>query len=489
MADNAETQSYAKFVRQVFAFGLLNVFSAIQGFIFLPVITKILGVEDYGIWSQVKITMGLLVTFAMLGLHESLIRFLPGAKDRKAMQEGVYFSLSAVSATTLAAAVLLIIFSAPFSFFLRFDPAFINLLALIVIFESLTTLLLTAVQALREVKKYFWFATLKMFGETLLVIAAIIAGFGLYGAVLSLLAIRVAVFVVLLAFIFRRIGFKAPDFSLAKEYLHFGMPTIGNNIAYSAVTSADRYFIGFFLGILFVGYYAPAYAIGTMLGFFIFPLSSMLSVVLPKLFEENKIEEVKKYLSYSLKYFLLIMIPSAFGLSFLAERLLVIFSTREIAVNAHAVVPFVAFSMLLYGVSYFFTQVLALAKKTKLVASIWIISAVLNAGLNIILIPLFGIMAAAIVTFISYLASFLMLWIMASKEIRFEFSKSFLAKSVLSSLAMVLAMSLFYSEKLLYTLLLAGFGACVYAALMLSFNALEKNEIIFMKSFIKSPNI
>ena len=201
-----------------------------------------------------------------------------------------------------------------------------------------------------------------MFGETSLVIVAVFLGYGLYGAVVSFLLVRIITFLVLSVYVVLKIGFKIPDFSMAKKYFSFGLPTIADNISYWIVTSADRYFIVFFLGIAFVGYYAPAYSIGTLLTIFLFPVAFMLSVMLPKLFDENNIVEVKKYLGHSLKYFLLIMSPSVFGLSILSKQLLLTFSTKEIAENAYMVVPFITCSIFLYGITYFFSQILILEK-------------------------------------------------------------------------------------------------------------------------------
>ncbi|MBU4462043.1 oligosaccharide flippase family protein, partial [Patescibacteria group bacterium] len=334
--------SYLKFAKQTILISVLNVLGMIQGLVFLPIITKILGAESYGIWTQLRITISLLVPFTFFGLCESLRRFLPGEKDGKKIQEGVYSSLVLVSGVTLIMAISIIIFSGPVAAFFRFDPIFIKLLSLIIIFESLSTVLLTIVLSRREIEKYFWFAVSKMFGETGLIIGAILFGYGLYGVVFSFLIIRIVIFLILFGYIIKKIGIRIPNFSLIRNYLRFGLPTIADGISYWVITSVDRYIIGFSLGILFVGYYAPAYSLGMLLVFFIVPVMSVLPVVLPKFFDENNLNEVKKYLSYSLKYFLLIMTPAAFGLSILSRQLLAIFSTKEIATNAYLVVPFIA---------------------------------------------------------------------------------------------------------------------------------------------------
>ncbi len=476
--------SYIKFAKQTLLLGVLNALGAIQGIIFLPIITKILGAQDYGIWSQLKITMSVLVPLAFLGLCEAMARFLPGEKDEEKIKEGVYSSLAIVFFVNMALALFLAIFSVPVATFLKFAPSLIRLLSLAIIFESLGSVFLTAVLYRREVGKYFWFSSLKMIGETGLVIAAVVLGYGLYGAVFALLLIRVILFFISLVYIVKKIGVKIPDFSLLKKYLHFGLPTVVNNISYATVTSADRYVIGFFLGVLFVGYYAPAYSVGMFLLFFIIPTVSVLSVVLPKLFDENNLDEVKKYLSNSLKYFLLMMIPAASGLSFLSYQLLAVFSTKEIADNAFMVVPLVAASMFMYGLICFFVQILNLVKKTKLVAIIWAIAAFLNLGLNIVFIPRFGIMAAAIITFISYLCALILTWHYAFKDFQFHIDWDSIVKSIIASALMVLSILWFRPTGFPRVMASVLLGAAVYVILMFLLKVVGKKEVNFFKNII-----
>ena len=298
--------SYFKFAKHTFLIGALHASGVIQSLIFLPIITKILGAGDYGIWVQIKATIGLLIPFGFFGLQDSLLRFLSGEKNREKVQEGVYSSLIFTSGVTLIMALILIVFSGPTAAFFQFAPVFVKLLALIIVFESLNSAFLIVIQTRKEIERYFGFSILKTLGETGLIIGAITFGWGLYGAVFSLLLGRIAIFLILFIYIIKKIGIKIPDFSLIKDYLRFGMPTMTNNFSYWVVASADRYIIGLFLGILFVGYYAPAYSIGMLLVFFIIPITSILTVVLPKFFDENNFDEVRKYLSYSLKYLLLI---------------------------------------------------------------------------------------------------------------------------------------------------------------------------------------
>ncbi|MEK7540631.1 MAG: polysaccharide biosynthesis C-terminal domain-containing protein [Patescibacteria group bacterium] len=479
--------SYFKFAKHTFLIGALHASGVIQSLIFLPIITKILGAGDYGIWVQIKATIGLLIPFGFFGLQDSLLRFLSGEKNREKVQEGVYSSLIFTSGVTLIMALILIVFSGPTAAFFQFAPVFVKLLALIIVFESLNSAFLIVIQTRKEIERYFGFSILKTLGETGLIIGAITFGWGLYGAVFSLLLGRIAIFLILFIYIIKKIGIKIPDFSLIKDYLRFGMPTMTNNFSYWVVASADRYIIGLFLGILFVGYYAPAYSVGMLLVFFIIPITSILTIVLPKFFDDNNFDEVKKYLSYSLKYFLLIMTPAVFGVSILSRQLLEILSTKEIAANAYFTVPFIAAAMFVYGIACFFNQILFLAKKTKLIAAIWGVAAFINLGLNAIFIPMFGIMAAAIITFISYFCVFVLIWHFAFKELKFKIDWNFMVKSIAASILMILFIRWLDPWGMFNVVLSIIYGVFVYSILIFLFRGIGKKEFAFLRELIKSP--
>lgn len=472
----------SKFLKHIIIVGSLDVLGTIQSLIFLPIVTKVLGAGDYGIWTQIKITTGLLVPFTFLGLHEALVRFLPGEKEKRRVQEGIYFSLVLVFGISLLIASLLFIFPETFSAFLKFDAIYIKFIALLVIFESANTIFFVIVRAFRKITQYFWFMVIKMMGEIVFAIFAILAGFGLYGAVFASLGIRIIVFAGLATYLIRQVGFKLPNFSLAKEYLGFGLPTMADHVSYWVITSIDRYFIGFMMGIVFVGYYAPAYSLGTLLTVFIFPLAFMLSVVLPKLYDENKIEEVKNYLKNSLKYYLLLSVPAFFGLSALSRQFLSIFSTQEISNNSYFVVPLITASMVLYGITYFFSEILVLDKNTKLIAFVWAVAAACNLFLNWIFIPYYGILAAGATTLFAYFIGLMLMGFFALKRIKFEIDWRFISKCLASSFVMGLIIILINPKGFFGVMLCVVGGVIVYLACLLMFRGIGKKEINFLKN-------
>jgi len=254
--------SYKKFTKDIGLVGVTQLLVAISGIITLPIITKLLGAENYGIWTQIMVSIGLISTFANIQLPYALIRFLPGEKDKKEIQDGIWSVFVIISGILIAISVLLITFNGVISRFLGCSPIFIFLLAPIVIFDCLNFLLANVFRAFQEIKKYCYLSISANIAETILVVSTILLGYGLLGSVISILVVRIFFFLIMGAFIIKRVGITIPKFKRIKEYLSFCLPLIPVDVSYWVIQSSDKYFIGFFLGTLFVGYYAPAYTLG-----------------------------------------------------------------------------------------------------------------------------------------------------------------------------------------------------------------------------------
>ena len=129
--------SYQKFTKDVGLISLTNLLIGLKALIILPIITKMLGAENYGIWVQMIITISLVAPIATLGLPFTLVRFLAAEKEKKEIQEGIYSVLTVIFIVGLIISLILIIFSYPISNFFGCEQNFIKILAFIILLECL----------------------------------------------------------------------------------------------------------------------------------------------------------------------------------------------------------------------------------------------------------------------------------------------------------------------------------------------------------------
>lgn len=483
--------AYKKFIKDIGILGLTQLISALSGIITLPVITKLLGAQNYGIWTQLLITLALISTIAPLNLPYTLIRFLAGEKNKNEFQDGIWSVVTIILCISATISLSLIFFSSDISKFFNCPQIFIIILALIVIFDCINQVFFNVFRSLQQTGRYSIFFISQELGKSGLIILTIYLGYGLFGALLSFLIIKIIGFLTMGGYIIKIIGFKLPQFLKTKKYFSFSLPTIIESISGWVIQSSDKYLIGLFLGTLFVGYYAPAYSISTfVMSFLIAPFSFLLPAVLSKFYDENKIDEVKNYLKYSLKYFLMIAIPSVFGLSILSKQILTLFTTTEFANAGYLIMPIVALSLLAMGINAIIAQVILIIKKTKISGIIAIIAAVLNVGLNFIFIPKFGIMGAAITTFIAYTVILLSIWSYTFKYFKFDIDWIFILKSIFSSIIMALFVFWLKPTGLNKTVIAIISGIFIYGILIILTKSFSQQEFeLFKKIKTRFKNV
>ncbi|AEG18376.1 polysaccharide biosynthesis protein [Methanobacterium paludis] len=476
---------YKVFVQRIGLVGFTNILIALSSIILLPILTKNFTTSDYGIWVQINTTISLIPNLAMLGLPMSMVRYLSAKKEKKEIQEGFYSIASLVFASTIVISALLLLFSKNIAVALFNGNVNIAiLLAVIVFLACLNALLLNFFRTFQQMKRYSVFLLIQTYLGVFIVSYFAIKGFSIYTAALGLLIANLIIFVIMISFIISDIGLKIPKFKNMMEYLSFGLPTIPSNLSYWIVDSSDRYAIGIILGTSFVGYYSPGYTLGNIIIMMLAPFSLLLPSLLPNYYDNEEIEKVKTFLKYSLKYFLLIAIPSAFGLSILSKPILTILTTPEIALNGYLITPFVALSALLFGIYGIISNIIVLKKKTKILGNVWIFAAVLNVVLNILLIPYIGIIGAAAATLVSYFIAFIITTVYSFKYFKFDFDLVFIMKSIIASVLMSLCIFLINPSGILNVLITVIIGAVVYMGLLLVLKGIKKEEFEFFKEML-----
>jgi len=477
---------YQKFVKDIGLIGIVQMLTNLRGILLLPIIAKSLGAESYGIWSQLIIALNVLSPIVLLGMPNALIRFLPGAKDKKEIREQLWSTLLLVIVSSILGALLLISFKGFIEATFGIPSILLVYLSVLLIFQPIHWVLVTVFRAFQETRKLVAFLFLPPAGEVLIAGAILSAGYGLQEILLSLIILRILLDGSMFFLVLRKVGLSFPQFSFLKEYLRFGIPTVIGSLSYRIVQIGDTYLIAGLLGALFVGYYSPAYSFGNMLNMIVFPVAMILPPILAKLFAEKNIPEIQTYLRHTLKYMLLILIPAVFGLSVLSKQILLVFATEDIASQGFLIIPFIATGFLFYGAYGVFAQIFGLFKKTKIIAVLWIGAALCNIILNLLFIPFFGIIGAAIATLLTYFLVCFLAWRISFRYLSFPIDWKILTKSLLASAIMGILLFFLPAQGLIQLIAAVLFGALVYFTCMLFFKAFQQKELDFLKSLLRS---
>ena len=366
------------------------------------------------------------------------------------------------------------------------DAAFyIQISALLIFLTAIDQIMSGYFTGFQQIKRYSIFAILETVGEVALIAYLVLSGFGLLGAIASALIVRALISVIGFLWIKSDVRISKPSFSAIKPYLPFTLPLLPTILCYWFISLGDRYVIGYFMDASAVGIYSAAYGLGAVLAFFYVPLSAVLFPAMVKSYENNKVPEVKTYLSYSLKFFLLLAIPSFFGLSVLSKSLLVTLATSEF-VEAYMVVSIVALATLLFHCSSFNTNVLNLFKETKKVGIVFGASALINVVLNIILVPLMGIMGAAVATLVTFMIHLFVVSKLSLKRLSYSIDFKFIGKSIAASIPMAFVVWKLNPYGAVSILISIGIAVAIYFGILALLRGFTREEFRFLKGFFKT---
>lgn len=477
---------YKLFVHRIGLVGITNLLISISSIILLPILTKNLTIQNYGVWVQFVATMGFIPLLINLGLPYSMVRFLAVKKDEDEIKDGFYSITFILSFVALITSILILIFSKQIALILFDGNTTISLLlSLSVLVTLINSSFISYFRTFQQMGAYSIITLVQTYVTVAVVIFIVESGYGLVGVVFGNVIIQIIILLFTMAFVIHQIGFKFPKFHNIKEYLSFGVPTVPGNLSNWMIDLSDRYIIGILIGIAFVGYYSPGYTLGNIILMLLAPFTFLLAPLLSSYYDQNKIEEVEIHLQYSLKYFLLLSIPAVFGLSILSKPLLTVLSTPEIAQNGYLITPIVAIGAFILGVQGIIGQILALEKKTKIIGSMWMIGAFINVALNIIFVPMFGIVAAAISTLIAYSFTFTVSTFYSLKYIKVNFDWRFIFKSLIASILMSFVILFISPTNLVGILITILISFAVYLFVVLLLKGISSNEIEFFKRLIR----
>lgn len=466
--------------------GITNIFVALSSVIFLPILTKNLIIQDYGVYVQIMVTISLLPAFAMLGLPFAMIRFLASLQDKKKIQESFYSIFLTVFITSSIIATLFYLFSDPLSKALfNGEIAVAKIVAVIIIFTCLNSIFLSYFRTFEKIKIFSFFTLIQTYLSLILISYLVVSGYGIFGVAIGILIAQVLIFLMMFFIIIYEIGLAVPKFKNLYEKLAFSLPTIPGSLSYWIVDSSDRYLISILLGTMFVGYYSPAYTLGNLIQMFLYPFSILLLPLLTKHYDNKEVDKVEIFLQHSLKFFIFLAVPSVIGISVLSEQILTILTTPDIASNGFLITPFIALSALFFGIYGILSQILVLKNKTKIIGSIWFIASLFNVFLNIIIIPYFGILGAAITTLMSYVIALVLTVFYSNKFMKIYFDFKFLFKCIFTSSLLALILFLIKPQELISMLIAVIICFLIYITMMFLLKGIKKEELKLIRTIIK----
>ncbi len=472
--------------KQTMIYSLGNLSSKVIGFILLPLYTGYLSVGEYGILAILEATSQILIGIFGFNLTTSMMRWCASEKSAKIQKE----IISSTFFSIIIIALLFSLVSVPYSLEIsniifssgNFEN-YISILLFSVSFGIISNVPLEVIRFRERAGFYVFLTATKFLVIVLLNIYFIVyKKLGVEGIILSQLIGYIYVMVFSAPFLMKNLLFSFNS-KIVGEMLRFGFPLVFSTSALLTLSLGDRYIIKYFMDEASVGIYSLGHKVASVINVFV--LQSFQVGYLPIAYKKIHDSDAPRYFSKVTTYLIFILVLFALVLSLFSKEVIEFFSLNSEYWIAYTVVPLVSLAFVFKGMQYVFSLPFHFVKKTSYIAYIVTFTAAINILLNILLIPIYGYLMAAIVMVGSYLLMAGLYFFSAKKYYKIPFE--------LKKIIMILVVGgILYSPILfidnfdqMITIMLKIALAILFPIVLYFLNFYEKIEIERIKSIFR----
>jgi O-antigen/teichoic acid export membrane protein len=459
------------------------------------ILSRVLGAEMLGLYVLGLGILNLSSTFARLGLPLGSLRFISihhGAGDEEKIK-GIIFQALSLSFTTGLAVALILFLSADLiseTFFKNSELVpVIKIFSLAIPFFSAFRVAAIVPRGFKTMK-YFIYA-INFFQPMLnlvLVLLFFTVGLTLKGAVYA--KVFSIVFGLFLAIYYISKVFPAllnrnvrPSFSIS-TLLGSSIPLLGANFLQLIITWVDILMVGYFLLPYDVGIYRSAAQITLLLSLFPQAFNYILGPLVADLYHKKELAGLDHIFKITTKWVFYLTMPMCIIILFSREEILTLFG-EEFTSGANVLIV-LALARLISNSTGSVGLTLIMAGRERLEFLNTFLIAVSNIILNLILIPRYGIIGAAIATGFSIVLINLIRLVQVKKTLEiFPYNKRFIKGLIGSGLSvgvLIITKPIFDDFHYILSILLVSFLTITITALTLVILRLDKEDKIILRA-------
>ncbi|MFQ6615710.1 MAG: lipopolysaccharide biosynthesis protein [Fidelibacterota bacterium] len=393
--------------RQTAVYGAGTVLTRLVTFLLLPLFTHVLTPQEYGLVTLVYVFLGFMNIVYHYGLDSAFMRYASDTRDpderRRFFSSALWLSLGSSALLSL-----LIIAGAEFlAGALLGNPIYTHLFTLAAGILFLDALSHVPFALLRLRDKAGLFVVIKFInviatlGLNIYLVAILKRGItGIFASAL-IASVVTAVLVLGVSLPLIRLTFSR---EMARKLLRFGLPFVPAGLASIAMEMIDRYLLALLKDTATVGIYTAGYKLGI---FMLLLTAAFHYAWQPFFLRLGKKEESRPVFARVFTYFvfaaLLVWVTiSNFVHEVIHIRLFGYSLIGPDFYEAESIVPIILMAYVFQGVYLNFLPGIYFEKKTHMIPLITGAGALVNAGLNLLLIPPYGMMGAALATVAAY---------------------------------------------------------------------------------------
>jgi len=400
-------QQYKKFALDVSWTLLSSVITIVVGFLLRIVLARWLGANDLGVYQMTLTIYGVFVLIATFGIPAALVKFVAEYKenDKKLHQ---ITSCGFINAILLGIIIGTIIFFISPTLANVFDmpelKVMLKILSVIFPFASVYQTQTGILNGLRKMNCYAMLIICQSVSMCIFIVTFILLGYGIGGAISGLVLSVVGT--CLLGIIITRdfLGIDLKGYiQNTKRVLSFGGQMFMANAVNLITNQADFLLIGYFLTATDIGYYSVAVSIASFITLIPLSIQKITYPATSEYWANGDTFTLSRMIDKAMRYSTCVLLIFGLGIGFFSKEIITILFGRDFIYATLPLCVLLIARVIRGGVVVSIGSSLAAVGRPDLNLKIGSISAVTNVILNILFIPSFGILGAAIATTMSLL--------------------------------------------------------------------------------------
>lgn len=408
----------SKLVKNTALYTLGNIIPKAASFFLLPLYTHVLTPADYGIISAVGLLGSICMILFSLAIDRSVCRLY---WDHKTAEARARYLGSIIIPLWVIASVMLLLLMFPLRGVVSlaftsipFSPYYV--LAIVAAYLQVFGLIPKAVLRVRQqAVAFLWFSLAEFLITTGCVIWFILFRHeGAAGMLKGLMAGPLALAPIYIIYSFR-IMHPALSMPILRQSLRFSLPMIPVLLSSWVLNITDRIFIERYFSLIDVGLYSLGYRIA---GLALVVCGAFSMAYNPLFYElassDNQTDAKARLYKYNNAYVLFLLFI-CFGISFFSREVIRLFLDARY-VEAYKIVPIISLAYFISLTSGLLNLSVYQMKSTLPMMWVQISAALVNVGLNALMVPRFGAYGAAWATVCSFMITFAVAYPMAKKR-------------------------------------------------------------------------
>jgi O-antigen/teichoic acid export membrane protein len=391
--------------KQSAIYGLGGLVSRILAVLLLPLYTRYLSKGDYGEIETLIALVTVLTIILRFGISSAFFRFYFDAEDhdgrRLVLRTSFWFTMTMAT----LGLVLVVALAAPISDWLFGDPGSANLVRASAValwanmnYEQMTSLFRVEERPVAFVIASLTNVVLTIGGTVLLVV---VLEKGPLGVIVGNFIGTLIVYLALLGYRREQLGLQM-DRGLLRRMNHFGLPLVPSALFLWTTNFSDRFFLVKLTDTSEVGLYSVGVRVASAM---VLVLTAFRTAWPAFAFSIKSDEEAKRTYAWVLTYLVVLSTWVATGLALLSPWLVDWLTDPEFSSASRVVGP-LAFAAVSFAGFIVVSIGIGRSKRTQFNWVITGVAAVINVTLNLALIPIYGMMGAAIATVAAYTVMF-----------------------------------------------------------------------------------